>query len=504
MSRLKYYSRALLASYGALGATVAYTLISVPLALAYLPTREFGLWALIVQIGNFLQMAEIGMAGACARIVIEHKDDRRSLDEMIKVTSVLFLAQGACLCAVGLAVAPLLTGVLQVPEELRETFLSMVRIYVLIFAAGYVLRLFQVLLFAFQRNDLSGYGLMGSFALQLLVLWAGFRVGMGLWSLLASYAAAVALQSGFCLLACARLRLIAWGFWRAPFRRDLFVQTLLFAKDRALVIVGLQTLGVLPVFLITRFLGLEAVAAWTVGTRLFVLLRDVLYRLHDTAYPALAEMFTRGERDRFAQRHQSLTILALTLGGGAGALIGGINTAFVSVWTSHQIVWSPTLDLLLAAWLLLALSVHSHWIAISITRNIGATRLVFFAEALLVGTLVGFMLNAFADLTWVAAALVAASALLSLPYTSWRTARLLDRRFSEVAFAWLRPGLTVLIPALLAAGLARAGMGPLPPAAELAAVGAVVLLVALPILWLQPGVREPLREGLLRRRQPGG
>ena len=53
MSRLRKFTRSLLAGYLMLGANIFYTLASVPLALHYLGKAEFGLWALVSQICGY-------------------------------------------------------------------------------------------------------------------------------------------------------------------------------------------------------------------------------------------------------------------------------------------------------------------------------------------------------------------------------------------------------------------------------------------------------------------
>jgi O-antigen/teichoic acid export membrane protein len=500
MSRVKYFSRSLVASYGALGATVVFTLLSIPLALAHLPPEEFGLWGLIVQVVHFLQLAEMGITGACARILIEHKDERTRLNGMVKITGMLFVGVGICIFTAGFLLAPWISGMLAVPETLRPVFVQMLRLYALVVALGYVMRPFHVVLFAFQRNDLTGLGIAIGFAVQLAVLWVSLRWGLGLWSLLIAFGASVVWQSLFWLVAAGSLGLVSPAVFAAPFRSDWCLDVLAFARDRALVIVGLQVLSALPVILISRFLGLQAVAAWVVGTRLFMLSRDALYRLHDMAYPALAEMFTRGELERFRSRFESLTVLTLTFTGVCAAMIATLNTTFIGLWTSGQIQWSRTLDFALAGWLVLAVSLHSHWVAISISKDIGLMRLVYFGEALLTGMVAGIMLNRFDSLVWMPLSIILGGVALSLPYTARRIGTLLGRHPLEVAIGWLRPGLTVMVPSLLAGIVLGVLTSPLAPWIGFTLTGTVLLVIGLVLATLQAAIRDPLREALARWR----
>jgi O-antigen/teichoic acid export membrane protein len=499
VSRLRYFGRSLLAGYGTLGATVLYTLLSVPLALHYLPREEYGLWGLIIQIVVLMQLAEAGMTGACARILIDYKDDRESLAGMVKTVTVVLLIQGIGILLASLVMAPMLGRLLDVPPHLQPVFIVMLRLYALAFAVGYSSRIFQLLLFAFQRNDLVNHGLTISFGIQLVVLWIVFRAGGGLWAFMIAQAVSVLFQALFCHGACLRLRVFRYHDWKAPFRGDRFWEIFHYAKDRALVIMGMQVLLAAPALLIGRFLGLEAVATWTVGTRLFVLCRDALYRIHDTAYPALAEMLVRGEEERFGTRFRDLTVLTLTLGGGAAALLMGVNTSFVSWWTTAQIQWSWRLDVGLGLWLLVLLSVRSHWVAISITKEIRMMRYLYFAEALVVIAAGSAALLWWQDMVWLLTTLLTAALLLSFPYTAYRASRIVRRSFLEVAVGWFRAAFVVLIPAVAAGSMVRGWAHSLPLVVEIGVVSVVIALTALLLVGCQPSVRALIREMAARR-----
>lgn len=54
MSRRANLTKALASGYGAMAVNVVFTLGSVPVALSYLSTAEFGLWALVSQLATYL------------------------------------------------------------------------------------------------------------------------------------------------------------------------------------------------------------------------------------------------------------------------------------------------------------------------------------------------------------------------------------------------------------------------------------------------------------------
>ena len=108
------------AGYALLAATTLVTLASVPLALHYLSEERFGLWALMSSIGSYLSLIDLGMAGSVSRLLIDHKDRRDGgvYGSMILTGWLVSVTQGAVIWLAGLAIAPVLAGLLDIPPGL--------------------------------------------------------------------------------------------------------------------------------------------------------------------------------------------------------------------------------------------------------------------------------------------------------------------------------------------------------------------------------------------------
>ena len=103
MSRFKRFAHSLASGYVLLAANMLFTLASVPLALKYLGTEEFGLWGLATKIGGFIALVDFGLSASVARILIDHKDDRASggYGGIVKTGLLVGLVQGALVLGVG-------------------------------------------------------------------------------------------------------------------------------------------------------------------------------------------------------------------------------------------------------------------------------------------------------------------------------------------------------------------------------------------------------------------
>jgi O-antigen/teichoic acid export membrane protein len=207
---------------------------------------------------------------------------------------------------------------------------------------------------------------------------------------------------------------------------------------------------------ISRSLGLGAVAAWSVGTRIFNLLLQLISRIFDFAEPIFAEMVVRGERDSLRERFQSTTTLGASLSGVAAVLFALCNTPFVSLWTSGKIIWSVPCDVLLGIWLIILVQVGCHTGLVLASKRIEWMRYVYFSEgavfvvlATLVGTRGGL------------SAIVVVSILCSLGFSYLRglrhTISFLGLSMREITLDWLAPMgriILFLVPVALLAGWA--------------------------------------------------
>jgi O-antigen/teichoic acid export membrane protein len=102
-------------------------------------------------------------------------------------------------------------------------------------------------------------------------------------------------------------------------------------------------------FLLARFAGLDSVAAWIIGSKLFYFGREILSKAAFMAGPPLMSLYVEGLRDktelRLSQISKVLGYCAAILG---GFLIVG-NSAFVELWSGGKVSWPKNSNIALAA-----------------------------------------------------------------------------------------------------------------------------------------------------------
>jgi O-antigen/teichoic acid export membrane protein len=455
MSRLKNFSRNLATSYLQLGVNVTYSLISVPLILHWLPKQEFGLWALLVQLLLYMNLLDLGMNQAVARFLVDHKDRRSdgNYGSLLKVSFLVGAIQGLAILAAVLLAAPWLTEVLKVPAENRQTFIDLLRIQGVVSALSYCANPLQILLNAHQRMDIVSRQSIIGMVLSLGLLVVFLTLNCGIYSFIYSNAIVALIAPCDYLWQCRRLGFLPhageWG--KVTWRR--FKELFFYGKDVFLFHVGVMLITASPTIVIAYALGLETAAIWTVGTKIFLLIRLLVIQPYGAAAPALYEMHARDEVERLRARFQNVVLLCASLGAFLGVSFVLCNSLFVTVWTSGKIGWSPLNDVLLAVWLLFSSFQMPHCSFVSVTKQIGGLRYLFFLEGCAI-VLLSLALASRWSLPGIILSLVVCVLTFSYPYGLWRGAVYFNTRFRHLAIQWVAPSLKlVAIYAPLAAAI---------------------------------------------------
>ena len=455
MSRFKRFAHSLVSGYALLAANILYTLASVPLALHYLTKEEFGLWAVVTQICNFNQiLIDLGMSGSIARILIDHKDDRESTayGSVILTGLTVLLVQGLVIAVVGGAISFWLPQWMDVPVVHWQEFRVLVIGQCLLLAVTFALRIFNFVLHAHQRFDASNYSQLACFALGFAAQWVSLEAGLGLYSLLVASVASGLVVSLSCWWQAKRLHLLPakgkWGRANWATFRELFA----YGTDVFLVSIGLQLITASQAPVITRTLGLEAVAVWSVATKLFMLAQQLVYRLLDFSTAAFSEMMVRGETARLQERFRDLVILTGSASAAIGIIMGLCNRAFLSIWTDNRISWPIENDFLMALSLMVYACTRCHITLAGLTKRIGAMKYIYFAEGVCFVGLASVLAGRL-GLTGVILAGILTNLLLSGLYGFRRSSNYFNVNASEILFNWLRPPAIMLVCGLFAAVL---------------------------------------------------
>jgi O-antigen/teichoic acid export membrane protein len=260
---------------------------------------------------------------------------------------------------VALAVTLAFSRWLNISPNLLPTFEWLMSGLCLMLAITFFTKIFSHLLAAHQRFDVINYAQIGLLAINFFVQWLCFHFGFGVFSILWGNAAGWLLMALVTAAACLHFEMFpSAGAWGKP-TRARFWEIFAFGKDVFWVSLGSQLIVASQTIIVTRSLGLNAVATWSVCTRAYTLVSLVVWRIFDYAAPALAEMIVLKEIARLYDRLKSLVIASTSLAAVGGVMFAICNQPFIMLWTAGKIGWSQRNDALLGLWLVLSALVHS-------------------------------------------------------------------------------------------------------------------------------------------------
>jgi O-antigen/teichoic acid export membrane protein len=487
--------------YVAMAATILTSLVSVPLALHFLSKDAFGLWALLTQIVNYLMLIDFGMTASVARLLIERKDakDDTAYARLVHTGFAVGALQGLIVVAIGFAIAPWLSVAFKIPQDAHATFISLVRWQSLLAAGLFAIRTFRNVLFAHQRTDLVNYIQAISLVVNVLALAVWLYIGKGVMSVIWANACLLIFALVANWWACSRLHLFPKSSGGPKFAWKEFSELFSYGRDVFLVQIGSLLIVTTQPMILSRTLGLEAVAIWAVGTKAFTMVSSLVYQVFDVSNPAFAEMMVRQETDRLRRRYREIVAVSIALATVIAVDYAALNTSFVHAWTRGKIEWSISNDILLGLWLVVAVLVHANSGFIVLTKKIGALRYIYLLEGAAFLALGSFLTRRFGIPGLVGASLLC-SVIFSGAYGVFAINRFLGHVFKPHGI-WLRApakSIGILLP------IAALYYWATPNLASLYrfALGGVLLGAAAAIVFLRCGVPGSLRPDILQRIPP--
>lgn len=452
MSRLSRFTSGISASYIGVLASIAYSLALVPIGLRYLGAEQFGLWMLLLQASGYLSLIEMGVFGSVARILIDYKDSKGSSAyvEVVAAGSAILVIQGVLITGICWLLAPLVIRGFIIPEALHDT-----ATYLFIFlglSAGLAtcFKIFSAILYANQRIDLVVLFQATSPLLSLAIIWPLLAAGYGLKALPWSFLPPVILLSAISWIACHRLGLLPSKTRFSDIRFARVRELFKLGADFFLINIGAQLLEASQLMIVSRTMGLTAVATWSVSTKLFALLYQLTSKVENTAVVFFSEMMVRGEQAKlqvsFRKMYQFTGSLAV-----CGMLAAvAVNPYFVTVWAGTDVLWPSINNWLIAALLILNLLLRCHTDFAMHTKQIGLLRYLYFFESLAF-VIIALWAAPRLGFAGISAAAILCALVFRSAYAVSRTATYFHVPCVSVAFQWVAfLGLPALAMALIA------------------------------------------------------
>jgi O-antigen/teichoic acid export membrane protein len=375
--------------YVSMAFSMAYSFLSIPLALGYLGKTEYGLWALVLSITSYLNFSELGMTNSVQRHLIDLRAIRPNKDygAIFLTGAVVFVLIGVLCLLVGGCAIFLVTPLFRIPEAYLGTFEWLLFGSVALFVLSIGTRILGVPLYVYQRHDLYEISNIALYIIWIVVLWIGLRAGLGVYSLLLSQGVGFLWTSSFNIVVCRRLGLYpSRAEWRRP-SKDIIREITLYARDSFLQSLGQQLVNTLPMLLISRWMGLDAAAVWSVANKYYYILRKILGRPFQYGVSMIADLLSnKGQKAmlaRWMQMSQLMTAAALAL----YPICAAMNSKFLLIWTHGTIGWSRWDDVACGTYYFLLSSLFPWYGIVGINKKFGITRYTSLMEGVFLALL---------------------------------------------------------------------------------------------------------------------
>jgi O-antigen/teichoic acid export membrane protein len=468
MSRKRRFIFALGSGYVALVANIVYIALAIPLALSYLTKEEFGLWSVVLQITGYLGLLDLGVGQSVARLLIDSKDNinEGTYGSVLKTAFVVFAIQALIVSAFGFLGSHPVACLMHIPPSLMATFEALLQWQCLAAAVALLSKPFGYLqLWSHQRSDVGNFAAVAGFIVNFVFLWIGFKIGWRTFSLLLSSVAGLTLTTSVTALAALRLKLFPargrWGALSWKQTREVFS----FGRDLFVINLASQLISASQLILVSRLIGLDAAAVWSVCIKTYNMAQLVVFRIWDFSGAAFSEMIVRHEIGRF-RRRLALVVALSAVGAGFFGILGAFgNRGFVNIWTSGKVGWDTWSDIAAAAYLFCFAVTRCYTGLIAVVKQIGNYKYISLLEGILVvaGSIaLAPRLHFFGVLF----SSLVANLLCSGAYGVFRVSRYFNSSIAEITFGWLK-GVCLFIAAFALAAfcifwLGNRFSGPLP------------------------------------------
>jgi O-antigen/teichoic acid export membrane protein len=239
------------------------------------------------------------------------------------------------------------------------------------------------------------------------------------------------------------------GFWPHAkewgiVSRKQFQELFNYGADVFLISIGTQLIISSQTVLVSRQLGVEAAALWSVMTKMFTLVSQIVWRMVGNAMPAFAEMQVRREWERLWNRYRTLFITTNVFAGICAVLFAACNGPFVALWTQGKFSWPPINNAILGIWLVIMTQQCCHNSIIISLKQIKTLKYIYLLEGI-VFIVVALIILKSNGMTGMLVCSLLATTLFTGLSGAWRVAKLSKLGWKPLLWNWQRPLICVLI-----------------------------------------------------------
>lgn len=320
------------ASIFAFISTSAFGLLSIPIAVHYLTKEEIGLWAAVNAMVAYLMWMDLGVGNSTGRKIADAivSKDPVQINIWWTATQISLWALGALTMVIGLCITPVFIYLFKVPIDLMHDAWILLVGSLLCAAVNFPLRGVPGLLTAQERFHWVPICQGIAPWMQLIVFFLMLRAGHGLNAYIYGSAAAQLFAFIYYRILIAtssiRPRYDRRGVSKSHFKE-------LFGFSLNIAVIGFKDtfLNTLPVLILARAAGLQAVPIYAISNRLTGMLRSLSVRINHAFLPELINLHIAGHNQAFLAKHRRSLLLASAVAMIGAAVVLLLNRSVVTI-----------------------------------------------------------------------------------------------------------------------------------------------------------------------------
>ena len=356
MNKKKYFVH-LVSSYSQLIVGMIIPLLLTPYMVNKLGSEEYGLWVLLSSVIAYFGLSNLGFGTTLLKEVSQNKS-REHLSTYVSTTIGFFMLISSIVFFVFLVVMLNLDNFFLITDELQKTAEITFTLLYFIFLVSFLSSAFNTLLFAKGMLHIqSAIGIVQSIVTALLifaVLYAGHGIVM-----IATVNLVMALVGAVTVATIASKR-VDFSLSRKYFDWELLKKMASPSMHYFFISIAVLVVFYTDNIIISSFMGLGAVAVYSIGYKLVDVAQKLLFKIVDVLLPNVAALYGDGKYREVLSLHNKLLAYTLLLGIPGYGILFFYGVDILKLWVGNKYAVDETI---LRVFVLFAFS-HS-WVHVS-------------------------------------------------------------------------------------------------------------------------------------------
>jgi len=276
-----------------------YMFFLIPVIVGYLGVEQFGLWSLILALTGYIGLADLGLNTSFVKYIAEYvsQGDHRRVNQVVHHGLLFYAALTVVIVCVGYVLFPPAFDVLRIPAGQYDIAHRSFMIALIGFGVANIATVFSSVLSGIQRTDMFNMLVAILLPVKFLALFVALDLGYGLIGLMIADAI-VSVGSIIPLALVAKRCYPPLALRHVEYDAQMMKRLLRFGSQLQVSRLAELIQFQFDKILLSRFIGLQAVSLYDIGSRPLARLRALPTTAIASLVPAVSALDAENDRSR--------------------------------------------------------------------------------------------------------------------------------------------------------------------------------------------------------------